>query len=981
MSSPSTGIAGRGRFWIAIFVLVSLTTILVGLTYYRHEQDQIRNHKYQELNAIAELKVGQIVEWREERLADALRLWRSPATRRVIAEWIRNPGNPDLLSLTLDWMHSQRETTFDELILVDPEFRVLLSTVGEPIQLPAEGKSAMQASLAGREPVLSDLFLDPARGHILMEAVAPIYDDQGRLLGLMVLLANVDNSLYPLVQSWPTPSPTAETLLVKIDRGEVVVLNDLRHRENTALSMRHPLTDTNLAAVQAVLGRQGMFEGADYRGVRILANLRAVPESSWFMVAKVDLEEIFAEARFRTLIIFLISGLFILFTGAATAYGYRQRQILLLKELYRTERDQRQNQEEYRITLYGIGDGVISTDSNGLVKQMNQVAEKLTGWLEANARGKPLDEIFVIINEQTRLPVANPVQRVLNEGVVVGLANHTLLISKDGTERPIADSGSPIRNDNNELVGVVLIFRDQTQERAAQKLLEESEERFRNLVESAPDAIFIQAGGFFTYLNPSAAKLFGADSPVELVGTPVMDRYHHSFHEKIRERLHQLAVFKQQVPLQEQKWIRLDKTPVDVEATEVPTLHSGLFGILVFARDISERKKVELEKKKLEAQLRQAQKIEAIGTLAGGIAHDFNNILAPIIGYTEMVLSEMPEPSPLRSDLEQVLQASYRAKELVRQILVSSRFTQEQQMAPLDVSMVVKEALKLLRSSLPTTIEIKQEIETVAALADPTQIHQVVMNLCTNSAHAMNDSGILEVKLEKVRLDSDCDDLSANSLPTGLYLKLTISDTGCGMDAKTMERIFDPYFTTKGVGKGSGLGLAVVLGIVKRHGGMISVRSEPGEGSAFIIFLPSVDGKPEPIKDSALSPPAGTESILLVDDEPQVVEIGARLLERLGYRVTASTDASDALMVFRSRPDDFDLVITDYTMPKMNGIDLAREILEIRSGTPILLCTGYSEHVTPASVETLGLRLILKPYGIKELSEMVRKLIERARTA
>ncbi|MEM5785809.1 MAG: PAS domain S-box protein, partial [Syntrophobacteraceae bacterium] len=845
----------------------------------------------------------------------------------------------------------------------------------------AEGKSAMQASLAGREPVLSDLFLDPARGHILMEAVAPIYDDQGRLLGLMVLLANVDNSLYPLVQSWPTPSPTAETLLVKIDRGEVVVLNDLRHRENTALSMRHPLTDTNLAAVQAVLGRQGMFEGADYRGVRILANLRAVPESSWFMVAKVDLEEIFAEARFRTLIIFLISGLFILFTGAATAYGYRQRQILLLKELYRTERDQRQNQEEYRITLYGIGDGVISTDSNGLVKQMNQVAEKLTGWLEANARGKPLDEIFVIINEQTRLPVANPVQRVLNEGVVVGLANHTLLISKDGTERPIADSGSPIRNDNNELVGVVLIFRDQTQERAAQKLLEESEERFRNLVESAPDAIFIQAGGFFTYLNPSAAKLFGADSPVELVGTPVMDRYHHSFHEKIRERLHQLAVFKQQVPLQEQKWIRLDKTPVDVEATEVPTLHSGLFGILVFARDISERKKVELEKKKLEAQLRQAQKIEAIGTLAGGIAHDFNNILAPIIGYTEMVLSEMPEPSPLRSDLEQVLQASYRAKELVRQILVSSRFTQEQQMAPLDVSMVVKEALKLLRSSLPTTIEIKQEIETVAALADPTQIHQVVMNLCTNSAHAMNDSGILEVKLEKVRLDSDCDDLSANSLPTGLYLKLTISDTGCGMDAKTMERIFDPYFTTKGVGKGSGLGLAVVLGIVKRHGGMISVRSEPGEGSAFIIFLPSVDGKPEPIKDSALSPPAGTESILLVDDEPQVVEIGARLLERLGYRVTASTDASDALMVFRSRPDDFDLVITDYTMPKMNGIDLAREILEIRSGTPILLCTGYSEHVTPASVETLGLRLILKPYGIKELSEMVRKLIERARTA
>jgi signal transduction histidine kinase/ActR/RegA family two-component response regulator len=401
-----------------------------------------------------------------------------------------------------------------------------------------------------------------------------------------------------------------------------------------------------------------------------------------------------------------------------------------------------------------------------------------------------------------------------------------------------------------------------------------------------------------------------------------------------------------------------------------------------FVEDISERKRAEEEKAKLEAELRQAQKLEAIGTLAGGIAHDFNNILQPMMGYTEMALNELSPSSPLRDGLEQVLSASLRAKELIRQILTISRSAQEQQRILIDISLIIKEALKLLRSSLPTSVEIRQNIRMGVALADPTQIHQVLMNLCTNAAHAMDDNGILEVRLSHVDLsESDLADQSIVDLKPGPHLRLTVSDTGCGMDASTMEHIFDPYFTTKEVGKGSGLGLAVVSGIVKRHEGAITVRSEPDKGTTFTIYIPSVDVQSETAMqvDDVLQ--RGSERILLVDDEPAVMEMGTILLEHLGYNVTSQTDSVKALEVFRSSPDEFDLVITDYTMPKLRGLDFAMEVLRIRPDMPIVLCTGFSEKITPDSVKELGVELLLKPYGVRQISEMVRKILDAQKGA
>jgi len=388
------------------------------------------------------------------------------------------------------------------------------------------------------------------------------------------------------------------------------------------------------------------------------------------------------------------------------------------------------------------------------------------------------------------------------------------------------------------------------------------------------------------------------------------------------------------------------------------------------------RERMEKEQKKTEMLLRQAQRMEAIGTLAGGIAHDFNNVLAAIIGSAEMAVLDLPEWNPLRYDLDQILSAGYRARDLVRQILVFSRMRNEQDRQPIEIIPVIKEALKFLRASLPSTIEIRPNISSECGLllADPTQIHQLLMNLCTNAAHAMQEKGgILEVSLADIDIDTE----HYLGVKPGPYLMLTVSDTGQGMDSKTMERIFDPYFTTKEVGKGSGLGLAVVHGILQRHDGAITVYSEPGQGSVFHLYLPRIEGTIAVSPESAASPPGGTERILLVDDEKSLVETGQRMLERLGYHVTSKTSSEEALEVFRSQPRDFDLIITDYTMPHMTGTELAKELMRIRPDIPIVLCTGFSEMVTEEKAKALGIQgFAMKPLSLGSMAGLIRKVID-----
>ena len=420
-----------------------------------------------------------------------------------------------------------------------------------------------------------------------------------------------------------------------------------------------------------------------------------------------------------------------------------------------------------------------------------------------------------------------------------------------------------------------------------------------------------------------------------------------------------------------------EKFPVEVTANFVE--FEGQEHVFAYVQDISDRIHYENEQRQLEKKLQQAQKMEAIGTLAGGIAHDFNNILSAIFGYTELAQLNVDDSDRLRKDLNEILTGAQRAKDLVNQILTFSRKS-DHELEPLNVQLILKEALKLLRSSIPSTIEIKEKIDPgcQAVLANPTQIHQIIMNLCTNAYYTMRETGgVLGVTLIPVEINPDKIPFKLYLSP-GSYLLLEISDNGCGIPRDVLDRIFEPYFTTKPKGEGTGLGLAMVHGITKSFGGDVSVESEPGVGTTFHVYLPVAEQAKRELTEEVAAPlPRGNERILFVDDNDSIVQVSRDLLESLGYKVAAITKSIHALEIFQQTPNDFDLVITDVTMPGMTGIDLATHILTIRPKMPIILCTGFSELVNAEKIKEFGVcEYLMKPNTRADLARTVRKALD-----
>ncbi len=394
---------------------------------------------------------------------------------------------------------------------------------------------------------------------------------------------------------------------------------------------------------------------------------------------------------------------------------------------------------------------------------------------------------------------------------------------------------------------------------------------------------------------------------------------------------------------------------------------------------LSRIEEAEAERRVLLRHLQQSQKMEAIGTLASGIAHDFNNILSAVVGYTELAQLSTSDEIKCREKLNLVLTASGRAKALIQQILAFSRQSEEER-KPVQISHIVKEVLQFMRASLPATIEIRKEIgaNIEAILADPVQIHQIFMNLCTNAHHAMIESGgVLEVKLASVDIVPENAVLHPDLNP-GPHVRISVKDTGHGMNPATLQKIFDPYFTTKEKGVGTGLGLAVVHGIVQKHGGAIIVKSEPGKGSSFDLYFPAIQKEPVLIAALPEELATGNERILLIDDEQILADIGREMMEYLGYTVETRTSSVDALALFSRNPGRFDLVITDLTMPNMTGDKLAAELLRIRPDIPIVICTGYSERMLAERVKAVGVSaLVMKPIVLSKLAIVVREALDR----
>lgn len=505
----------------------------------------------------------------------------------------------------------------------------------------------------------------------------------------------------------------------------------------------------------------------------------------------------------------------------------------------------------------------------------------------------------------------------------------------------------------------------------AKSALRKSEEEYRVLVENARDAIFVYQDGGMKFCNPVTEEITGYD-PGELSSISLRTLVHPDDFDFVCEQHEGRLSGREMLSTYPFKLMRKDKEIVWVQIGVVLVEWENRPATLNFMRDMTTQRN-------LEQQLVQSQKMQAVGTLAGGIAHDFNNILSGIFGYSQLAKTNIENPVKAAENIDQVLNGAKRASELVRQILTVSRRA-EYKKTPVSIYLVAKEAIKFLRSSIPANIEIQEKILSRATvLADPTQIHQIIMNLCTNGYQAMRPKGgVLSLRLVEafVKESSDIPDLQ---IPPGHYVRLEVSDTGVGMDAATLGRIFEPYFTTKAVGEGSGLGLAVVLGIVESHKGHIRAHSEAGKGATFNVYLPVVtaqDEAPAPAKKRK-GIIGGTEKIMLVDDDEGIRGATREMLTHYGYRVTACCDGEQALEEFKKDPARFDLILSDVTMPKMNGNELAKEILSIRGDMGVILCSGYNADLSTTRALAPGIRKYLqKPIDGEYLLVLIRDILD-----
>jgi PAS domain S-box-containing protein len=607
---------------------------------------------------------------------------------------------------------------------------------------------------------------------------------------------------------------------------------------------------------------------------------------------------------------------------------------------------------------------IIGLDLDGYVNSVwNPEAEKLLGWSAKEVMGRMLPSIpadrqeeFRRFNEQIRkgIPLA---------GVDVRRQR------RNGNPIDFTIYASPLHDAKGNINGKIAVLVDITERKLVQEKLRESEAKYRSMMESITDQLYICSPEFkIEYMNPAMINRLGRDATGECCFSAI-----HGLDNQC-----DWCVFDE---VKQGKAAEITLTsPLDgrtYRITDMPIQHqNGMVSKMSIYRDITRYLEAVAEKEKAQAQIQQLQKMESIGNLAGGIAHDFNNVLYPIIGFTQMSMEELPQTHPVQENLHDILDGAKRAQDMIKQILLFSR-QREQVLTSVVLAPVVKETIKLLRSTIPTNIDIQTQLydgkDTV--LCDTTEIHKIVMNLCTNAYQAMTFKGdTIKVSLNKTEPSPDL------NLPSGEYICLSISDNGSGIPDNIKDKIFEPYYTTKPVGKGTGMGLSVVYGIVKNYNGQIQVESRPEEGTTFNVFLPiTTKTIKRELGQKNKSPEGGSERILLVDDEEAIIKLGVKVLGKLGYEVAGVQDSSEALKLFKSKPAKFNLVITDMAMPGMEGTILAQKISEIRPDIPIILCSGFSEKIDHEKAKRFNIQSYVdKPIPMNELTAKVRELLDKS---
>ena len=1008
---------GAAPVLLLVFLFLVVGILGAGSFYAHHVQKQFRGQIESELSAIADLKIQELQQWRRERLQDGMVFFQNDNFSERVQQFFNNPRDGEARRRLAIWLEIiDKFPQYTRIVLADATGvdRLILTSRPE-LQVPEKDRNIEEA-LALRQVTLLDFHrirpgLPPHLTLFVPILAAPDWQER---IGVLLFEIDPQAYLYPMIQNWPTPSETAETLLVRRDGDDVLFLNDLRFKKDAALNFRLPLSRSDLPAAMAALEKTGIVEGTDYKNHRVIAALRSVPDSPWHMVARINKDEITQPLRERLYAIFGFLSMLLVAVGILIWLIWRNQSVHFYRLRYEAAMALEESERKLRILFESARDGILVADvqTQRFVMANNAICRMLD---------YELPELLTLGMKDIH-PVADlPVVTATFERLVRGeetLAINIPMQCRNGSIFYADINTSPI-----ELGGqacILGIFRDITERMQAEARIEHLNRVLRairnvnqlivkatsagELIENAC-ALLVErqsyASAIIILTDENHLPIAHAEAGAGIDFCPFIKEIDQKrlpvCCEVARKKdgvhvMREGDTFCRTCPLDtvcvppQRMAIRLEHQSRDygylmvslaINVTmdqEEETLFAELAGDLAYCLDNMrinrEMREVEEENKKLAEQFFQAQKMEAVGQLAGGVAHDFNNLLSIIIGYTTILEEEMAPTASSREALTEIYDAAIRAKNLTRQLLAFSR-KQILEMHIVDVNKIITDFEKLLRRTLGEDIRMRLNLtsEPVTVKADASQLEQILLNLAVNSRDAMPDGGLLTIETGLVHLDEEYAATRPGTRP-GPHVMIGISDTGSGMDKEIQAKIFEPFFTTKALGKGTGLGLSTVYGVVKQHGGNIWIYSEPGQGTTFKIYLPAVG---EPVvsveKNKAPQLPASNgESVLVVEDEPSVRKLACQVLMRHGYTVLESNDVNHAVEIARHHTRPIELLLTDVVMPDMKGTEVFRQVSVFHPRIKVLYMSGYTENVIAHhGVLDEGVQFLQKPFTAEGL--------------
>ncbi|RJP20452.1 MAG: PAS domain S-box protein [Candidatus Omnitrophota bacterium] len=970
---------GRATFTlILIFILTATGLFTAGYLYFRNYQKHFRAEVERQLIAIAELKVNELAQWRGERLGDASIFFHNAHFNVLVQRFLTNPEDAHAHNRLRTWLDKvQAANWYDRIFLLDSHgvLQVSVPEMTKPVSAFLSQNAA--DALRTGQIIFLDFHRDTPDDPIHLLIVVPLIDVENgnQPLGVLVLYIDPETYLYPFITRWPTLSQTAETLLVRRDGNDALYLNEFRHKKNTALVLRSSLDNKNIPAVKAALGQEGIVEGTDYRGVPVIAAVYAVPDSPWFLVARMDVAEINAPLWKR---LWELSGLIVTLlvgAGVLTRLLWWDQRARFYRQRYEAAEALSASEIRYRRLFEAAKDGILILDAEtGMILDVNPFLCELLGYAYEKFLGKRLWELGYfkdIAANQGKFEELLYKKYVRYEDLP--------LETIDGRWVEVEFVSNIYQVNHHNIIQCNI--RDITERKRVEEKLKHSENLYRSLVDNIPQCIIRKdLEGRFTFVDHSFCRLLGR-SPEEIVGKTDFDFYPPQLAEKFRKDdrhvIETRTIFESEeeniLPSGEVRYVHVIKVPIIDSSGEI-------VGVQCIFGDITNRKRAEVEHMMLEAQLRQMQKMEAVGRLAGGVAHDFNNLIMVIQGYADLLAHRMSHDSDAQSDIEEISKAAERAASITRQLLA---FARKQTVSPvvLDLNHSVSEMLKMLQRLIGEDIDLvwKPSPDLWQVKIDPSQLDQVLANLAVNARDAI--AGVGKVTIETTNASFDeayCAD-HAGFFP-GEFVQLAVSDDGCGMDKETLTKIFEPFFTTKGIGKGTGLGLATIYGIVKQNDGYINVYSEPGEGTTFKIYLPRCRDETDiiPTEHGKEAVRMGTETALIVEDDRSILNLGKRYLEGLGYTVLTANTPNEAIRQTEEYSNEIHLLITDVIMPEMNGRELAERLVSIKPEMKCLYMSGYTANVIAHhGVLEAGVHFVQKPFSMETLAAKVGEALER----